>query len=110
MFTLATTQKLLLKQSAVKLIHLQSPLMLSMLAPQRHLLIHNEQAAEVDAWQLAAVDQTLQLDIDSEAEALQMKGRNSRRPKKANHGARPCSSYMRKLKQKGWYHIVKAKD
>lgn len=38
---------------------------------------------------------------------LEMKGRNSRKPKKANHGARPCSSYMRQLKQKGWYHIVR---
>ena len=36
-----------------------------------------------------------------------VKGRNSRRPKKANHGARPCSSYMRKLKKTGWYHKVK---
>jgi len=40
-------------------------------------------------------------------EEFEMKGRNSRRPKKSNHGARPCSSYMRKMKQKGWYHKVK---
>ena len=32
-----------------------------------------------------------------------MKGRNSRIPKKANHGARPCSSFMRKLKKSGYY-------
>ena len=54
--------------------------------------------------------QVIDLGLDDSSEAIQMKGRNSRRPKKANHGARPCSSYMRKLKQKGWYHIVKAKD
>ena len=42
-----------------------------------------------------------------EEAGLEMKGRNSRKPKKANHGARPCSSYMRQLKQKGWYHIVR---
>ena len=39
-----------------------------------------------------------------ENDELTTKGRNSRKPKKANHGARPCSSFMRKLKQKGWYH------
>ena len=38
-----------------------------------------------------------------------VKGRNSRPPKRANHGARPCSSVMRKLKKKGWYHKVKDK-
>ena len=56
------------------------------------------------------LDQVMDLNIEGNEDGLQMKGRNSRRPKKANHGARPCSSYMRKLKQKGWYHIVKAKD
>ena len=40
-------------------------------------------------------------------EEIYMKGRNSRMPKKANHGARPCSSYMRKLKKKGYYHKVR---
>ena len=38
-----------------------------------------------------------------------LKGRNSRVPKKANHGARPCSSVMRKMKKKGWYHKIKDK-
>jgi hypothetical protein len=48
-------------------------------------------------------------DVDSPLaeDELQMKGRNSRRPKKANHGARPCSSFMRRMKKKGWYHIVR---
>ncbi len=32
--------------------------------------------------------------------AYDVKGRNSKRPKKANHGARPCSSVMRKLKKR----------
>ena len=27
-------------------------------------------------------------------------GKNSRVPKRANHGARPCSSFMRRLKRK----------
>jgi hypothetical protein len=40
-------------------------------------------------------------------EEIYAKGRNSRMPKKANHGARPCSSYMRKLKKKGYYHKVR---
>ena len=61
--------------------------------------------------QTSILDQeTLDLGLEDDSEGLQMKGRNSRRPKPANHGARPCSSYMRKLKQKGWYHRVKAKD
>jgi hypothetical protein len=47
------------------------------------------------------------MEMDPEQESIQMKGRNSRKPKKSNHGARPCSSYMRKLKQKGWYHILR---
>ena len=29
--------------------------------------------------------------------------RNAREPKKANHGARPCSSVMRRLKKKSYY-------
>ncbi len=40
-------------------------------------------------------------------EGIQVKGRNSRRPKKANHGARPCSSVMRKMKTKFWFNKVK---
>ena len=28
------------------------------------------------------------------------------KPKKSNHGARPCSSFMRKLKIRRWYHKV----
>ncbi|CDW91039.1 UNKNOWN [Stylonychia lemnae] len=32
-------------------------------------------------------------------EVLDLKGRNSKQPKKSNHGARPCSSVMRKLKR-----------
>lgn len=37
-----------------------------------------------------------------------LKGRNSKVPKKANHGARPCSSVMRKLKKQGWYKKITA--
>ncbi len=39
---------------------------------------------------------------------LDLKGRNSKYPKKANHGARPCSSIMRKLKRRGWFKKVTA--
>lgn len=40
-------------------------------------------------------------------EELETKGRNSRWPKKANHGARPCSSVMRRFKKLGWYRKIK---
>jgi hypothetical protein len=39
---------------------------------------------------------------------MDLKGRNSKFPKKANHGARPCSSVMRKLKKTGWYKKITA--
>ena len=45
--------------------------------------------------------------IEMEEDLIEAKGRNSRKPKKANHGARPCSSFMRKLKIKGWYRKMK---
>ena len=37
---------------------------------------------------------------------LQM-NRNARTPKQANHGARPCSSVMRRLKKKGVYRKLR---
>ncbi|KAF4127978.1 hypothetical protein GN958_ATG22806 [Phytophthora infestans] len=33
--------------------------------------------------------------------ALQLLNRNARRPRKANHGKRPCSHYRRRLKRLG---------
>ena len=61
-----------------------------------------------------AIEQALELDIESnevdDFEQLEMKGRNSRRPKNPNHGARPCSSYMRKMKKKGWHRNTQSKD
>ena len=39
-----------------------------------------------------------------DSQVFEFGGRNKRLPKKANHGARPCSSVMRKLKKKAWYH------
>lgn len=39
---------------------------------------------------------------------LDLKGRNSKTPKKSNHGARPCSSVMRKLKKTGWFKKITA--
>jgi hypothetical protein len=47
------------------------------------------------------------IENDNRNDTLETKGRNSRKPKKSNHGARPCSSYMRKLKLKGWYHKLR---
>ena len=57
-----------------------------------------------------AIEPIMENQDEEMTDDINVKGRNSRRPKKANHGARPCSSYMRKMKQKGWYHIVKAKE
>lgn len=39
-------------------------------------------------------------------DVFDVKGRNSKWPKKANHGARPCSSVMRRLKKAGYYKKV----
>jgi hypothetical protein len=36
-------------------------------------------------------------------EAIMQLNRNARKPKRANHGARPCSSYMRRLRKKNIY-------
>ena len=54
----------------------------------------------------AAETQLYCMDDLTEESEIYTKGRNSRRPKKANHGARPCSSVMRKLKKKGWYNKI----
>ena len=50
-----------------------------------------------------------ELNIDGEKvdTSIEVKGRNSRKPKKSNHGARPCSSYMRKLKLRGHYRKLR---
>ena len=47
-------------------------------------------------------------EVDDEEQQYDLKGRNSKQPKKANHGARPCSSVMRKLKKQGWYKKITA--
>ncbi|EWS72035.1 hypothetical protein TTHERM_000659131 (macronuclear) [Tetrahymena thermophila SB210] len=39
--------------------------------------------------------------------AFDFTNRNARPPKKANHGARPCSSVMRRLKKKYFYRRTK---
>lgn len=41
--------------------------------------------------------------------AILQVGRNSRFPKPANHGARPCSSVMRRLRKKEYYKKWKTK-
>lgn len=38
---------------------------------------------------------------------INLLGKNSRWPKKANHGARPCSHIMRRLRTKGSYRKPK---
>ena len=52
-----------------------------------------------------------EIDLTKEAEEYDgeyiTKGRNSKPPKKSNHGARPCSSVMRKLKKKGWMNKLR---
>ena len=49
-------------------------------------------------------------DFDNESPLgeMDLKGRNSKTPKKSNHGARPCSSVMRKLKKTGWFKKITA--
>ena len=49
-------------------------------------------------------------DKEHDESVIEVKGRNSRKPKKANHGARPCSSYMRKLKRRGWANGLHGTD
>ena len=39
--------------------------------------------------------------------AFDFTNRNARPPKKSNHGARPCSSVMRRLKKKYYYRRTK---
>jgi hypothetical protein len=41
-------------------------------------------------------------------EHLIFMGRNSRWPNKANHGARPCSSVMRRMRREAYYHRPRA--
>jgi uncharacterized membrane protein len=40
---------------------------------------------------------------------IELKGRNSKQPKRANHGARPCSSVMRRLKYRAFHRKLTAK-
>lgn len=37
-------------------------------------------------------------------------GKNSRKPNRANHGARPCSSYMRRLKRRELFGRFKSNE
>jgi len=52
------------------------------------------------------VEYVLPFEFENEDLSYDLKGRNSKTPKKANHGARPCSSVMRKLKKQGWFKKV----
>ena len=51
-------------------------------------------------------EQQFIIDESQEGGVMDLKGRNSKTPKKANHGARPCSSVMRKLKRQGWFKKI----
>lgn len=42
-------------------------------------------------------------------EEFDLKGRNSKQPKKSNHGARPCSSVMRRLKKRSHFRGITVK-
>lgn len=46
---------------------------------------------------------------DSSNTSIELKGRNSHHPKRANHGARPCCSVMRKLKKRAYHRKPKVK-
>lgn len=53
------------------------------------------------------VEYTMPFNFEDESDiSLDLKGRNSKTPKKSNHGARPCSSVMRKLKKQGWFKKI----
>jgi hypothetical protein len=41
--------------------------------------------------------------------SIELKGRNSKAPKRANHGARPCSSVMRRLKSRAYHKNIRIK-
>ena len=75
---------------------------LSKVAPQtvRMLPVSRFAFMQVNNIETPIIDQGLIRDVmdevDQSDEGFMMKGRNSRKPKKANHGARPCSSYMRR--------------
>ena len=55
-------------------------------------------------FQLDLEVQTLERNIQEEA--ILKLHRNSRKPNRANHGARPCSSYMRRLKHKDYHKKI----
>lgn len=58
----------------------------------------NKKATEDFAIPSFEIEMPCNSDISIEGD-LNLKGRNSKIPKKANHGAKPCSSVMRKLKR-----------
>lgn len=56
-----------------------------------------------------AFDMPTNDDLGSVDQDLNLKGRNSKVPKKSNHGARPCSSVMRRLKRVHHYKYMRTK-
>ncbi len=58
---------------------------------------------------LGDMNKSLKTADDLLSEAILQLNRNARPPKLSNHGARPCSSFMRRLKKKGAYRRWKEK-
>jgi len=71
-------------------------LRLFQLKPANFMLVQSRALLLSGPAQAPVIPQKMSL-AEPESFDLEVKGRNSRRPKKANHGARPCSSVMRKL-------------
>jgi len=55
------------------------------------------------------VQNNILVPVEEENITTEMKGRNSKAPKRANHGARPCSSVMRRLKAKAYHKHQRVK-
>lgn len=51
-------------------------------------------------WRKFQIMPLVQPTIIGNDDILLFGAKNSRRPKRANHGARPCSSFMRRLKRR----------
>jgi hypothetical protein len=55
------------------------------------------------------VQNNFPVSVEEDNITTEMKGRNSKAPKRANHGARPCSSVMRRLKARAYHKHQRVK-
>ena len=69
-------------------------------------LSYLDQVLRLNSDEQEKVAYTMPFEFQDEDITLDLKGRNSKTPKKSNHGARPCSSVMRKLKKQGWFKKI----